>query len=81
MHFSSGLWLVPFLAARISAAPAAARGGSEDANFGVAARAFDELTPSTHLEVALEKRGNVVTNDDGSVNIAALQANVAANAV
>lgn len=81
MHFNSALWLTSFLAARVAAAPSRPSAGSEDASFGLAARAFDEQTPETHLEVALEKRGTHITNDDGSVNLEALTGSIAKNAV
>lgn len=82
MHFTAGLWLVPFLAARVAAAPSVpASAGSEDASFGLAARAFDEQTPETHLEVALESRGLKMTNEDGSVNLEALSGNIVQNSV
>lgn len=81
MHFTSGLWLASFMAARVAAAPSIPSAGSEDASFGLAARAFEEQTPETHLEVALESRGLHLTNDDGSVNLEALSGNIAQNTV
>ena len=74
MHFTSALWLSSFLAARVAAAPS-----RPSAN--LAARAFEAQTPETHLEVALESRGVRMTNEDGSVNLDALEGSIAKNAV
>jgi len=81
MHFTAGLWLVPFLAARVAGAPSVPPAGSEDASFGLAARAFADQPAETHLEVALESRGVKMTNDDGSVNLGALEGSVSRIAV